>query len=160
MSFQDLIKEYEHPSNEKVLFDLYMGQLTTTEDSLDFINKCLTEMSDLKLKYRALMRVTNILLDKQRSYSPTYDPNLDSRLVAFQRFMDSWNWLIAKVPGDETKSLKIDGIKLLEELLSTKKIIQFEETKAYKDFMAVYRETYKKLRETGDYLQLEELMDG
>ena len=160
MSFQGLISEYENLSNRKNVYDLYKSHLTTTDASLDFIIKCVTEVNDLELKYSALMRVTNILLNRQRSYYPTFDPNLDPRLIAIEKYLNSWNWLIAKVPGDETKSLKIDGIKLLEELLTTKKIIQFEETKAYKNYMAVYRETYKSLRDTGDYPQLEELMDG
>ena len=160
MKFQEMIKDFEDPARFMDSEDPYEEYLTNTEESLNFIGKCIEQIDDTDLQYSALMSLSSIFLNRRRTYSRSYDPNLDPRLVAFQEYMMTWNWLIAKVPGKETEDIKNSGLKLLQNMIQDNSIKNYKNNKEYQQLMEQYSELYKKLKNSGNYPQLNELMDG
>jgi hypothetical protein len=79
---------------------------------------------------------------------------------SFQRYLYSWDRLGRKrVPFEEWSDLADEGIKLLKDLINENKLENYKYDPRYRDFMKRFIQRHEDLRLSGEYPDLNELMD-
>lgn len=160
MTFKEMVQDLEDPNKYDESFEKYDNILKTTDDFLTFIKRCTQELDESDLQLTALVRTASRVLNRMRPDWDEYDPDLDKRLVAYQKYIFSWDWIVAKVPGQETQEIKEQGLALLKTWVENDQLENIEKTKEFMDFKDLCGDTIEKLRSSGNYPQLDELMDG
>lgn len=78
----------------------------------------------------------------------------------FQEYKDSWSRLALKnIPFKKWSDLAEEGANLLHVLITENKLENFKNDQRYRDFMKKFVQRHEDLRMTGEYPDLNELMD-
>ncbi len=79
---------------------------------------------------------------------------------SFQKYLYSWSRLGNKrIPFEKWSDLAEEGTELLKTLINENKLEKFKEDSRYKDFMKRFIKRHEDLRLSGEYPDLNELMD-
>ncbi len=79
---------------------------------------------------------------------------------SFQEYLYSWDRLGRKgIPQDKWADFIEEGIELLKVLIDENKLEEFREDHRYQDFMKRFIQRHEDLRLSGEYPDLNELMD-
>ena len=85
---------------------------------------------------------------------------LSSFAESFKNYLYSWKRLGSKgIPFEKWSDLAEEGITLLKTLINEKTIEKFKEDSRYRDFMKRFIKRHEDLRLSGEYPELNELMD-
>ena len=91
-------------------------------------------------------------------YEKTFTPSKFQE--CFRLYVYSWGRLsFKKVPFEKWSDLADEGIELLKTLINANKLEKFKEDTRYRDFMKRFIKRHEDLRLSGEYPDLNELMD-
>jgi hypothetical protein len=126
------------------------------------IIKDIFEILDLEKKYdyfHGLAWFFNVEL-QGRFIGENFHFNVSDFSESFQMYLYSWDRLGRKrVPFEEWSDLADEGIKLLKDLINENKLENYKNDPRYRDFMKRFIQRHEDLRLSGEYPDLNELMD-
>jgi hypothetical protein len=114
---------------------------------------------NIKDIYSALGTISHVINSHPtQELNPTFAPSLNQIKLKFYIF--SWDRLNLKnIPFEKWSDLAEEGIKLLKDLIEENKLENFKNDPRYRDFMKRFIQRHEDLRLSGEYPDLNELMD-
>jgi hypothetical protein len=124
-----------------------------------FLEEIFETFSDLKKLYSSIGTLANLFrFHPSEELTPTFIPT--SQQESLRIFFNSWNRLSLKnIPFEKWSDLAEEGIKLLKDLIEENKLENYKNDPRYRDFMKRFIQRHEELRLSGEYPDLNELMD-
>jgi hypothetical protein len=143
-------------------FDLFCDYISNCNYSIESIIQDILYDTSIQNKYSPLKKLAwYYFVELQgRNMGEDFHFEVSDFARSFQRYLYSWDRLGRKrVPFEEWSDLADEGIKLLKDLINENKLENYKNDPRYRDFMKRFIQRHEDLRLSGEYPDLNELMD-
>ncbi|HPI41611.1 MAG TPA: hypothetical protein PLJ21_12455 [Pseudobdellovibrionaceae bacterium] len=143
-------------------YELFCNYVVKNEVNLDLLIFSLLKHDAIIDEYEALLKLAWFFNTELHMIyiGGDFHFKVSSFAESFKKYLYSWKRLgTKKVPFEKWSDLAEEGINLLKTLIDEKKLEKFKEDARYRDFMKRFIKRHEDLRLSGEYPDLNELMD-
>lgn len=143
-------------------FRLFCNYVSKKETDLDQLIVAVLKHDIINNKYDALQKLAWFYFVEVQGtfFGDDSHFKVSNFAKSFQKYLYSWQRLDTKrIPFEKWSDLAEEGIELLKTLINENRLEKFKEDFRYRDFMKRFIKRHEDLRLSGEYPDLNELMD-